>query len=82
MCTGGIKLYRYVENPNKWLHLPGLDKSYGKNVTKRGNPKDAQKKMCKGQESREIDRIDAPQSTAPGSQWHAQGKGKMMVQLI
>ena len=32
--------------------------------------------MCKGQESREIDRIDAPQSTAPGSQWHAQGKGK------
>ena len=48
MCTGGIKLYRYVENPNKWLHLPGLDKSYGKNATKRGNPKDAQKKMRKG----------------------------------
>ena len=48
MYTGGIKLYRYVENPNKWLHLPGLDKSYGKNATKRGNPKDAQKKMRKG----------------------------------
>lgn len=38
--------------------------------------------MCKGQESREIDRIDAPQSTAPGSRWHAHGKGKMMGQLI
>ena len=59
-----------------------LEKYYGKNATKRGNPKDAQKKISKGQESREIDRIDAPQSTAPGSQWHAQGKGKMMVQLI
>ena len=38
--------------------------------------------MCKGQESQEIDRIDAPQSTAPSSQWHAHGKGKMMVPLI
>lgn len=29
-----------------------------------------------GQYPREIDRIDAPESTVPGSQWYAHGKEK------
>ena len=55
----------------------GLEKYYGKNATKRGNPKDAPKKDSQAAPyPREIDRIDAPESTVPGSQWYAHGKEK------
>ena len=74
--SGSIALYSYVENPNQWVDILGLEKCYGKHATKGENPKDAQKKIRKGQGPREIDRIDAPESSVPGSQWHAHGKGK------
>lgn len=37
-------------------------------------PKDAQNKVKKGQGPKEVTRIDKPESSVPGSQWHAHGK--------
>ena len=60
-------LYGYVGDCNTQDDLFGLEC---------GTPKDAQKKIKKGQGPNEISRIDAPQSNVPDSQWHAHGKGK------
>jgi hypothetical protein len=40
------------------------------------NARAAQKLVEKGQAPREIGRIDEPEESVPGSQWHAQGPGR------
>jgi hypothetical protein len=40
------------------------------------NGRAAQKAVARGQGPRQIGRIDAPEESVPGSQWHAQGPGK------
>ena len=57
-------LYAYVNNPNNYVDPFGLDKC----------PKVAQKKVKKGQGPKEVKRIDKPEESVPGSQWHAHGK--------
>jgi len=37
-------------------------------------PKDAQKKVARGQGASEITMIHKPEQSVPGSQWHAHGK--------
>ena len=37
-------------------------------------PKDANKKIRRGQGPKEVVRVDSPQPEVPGSQWHAHGK--------
>ncbi|WP_245929654.1 type VI secretion system PAAR protein [Brenneria roseae] len=46
-----------------------------------GSPKDAKNKIRKGQGPNEITRIDAPESSVPGSQWHAHGKNGGAINL-
>lgn len=58
---GGLQPGAYVHNPNNWVDPFGLA----------GCPKSAQKKVLKGQGPRDIHRIDAPEQSVPGSQWHA-----------
>ena len=40
------------------------------------NARAAQRLVEKGQAPREIGRIDEPEESVPGSQWHAQGRGR------
>jgi hypothetical protein len=40
----------------------------------RGTPKEAQKKVLRDQGPRDIERIDEPEESVPGSQWHAHQK--------
>jgi hypothetical protein len=40
----------------------------------RCTPKDAQRAVKRGQGPREVTRIDGPESSVPGSQWHAHGR--------
>ncbi|NIF22818.1 RHS repeat-associated core domain-containing protein, partial [Candidatus Pantoea multigeneris] len=63
---GGFNLYQYAPNPNGWVDPLGLAK-----VVCSGTPKDAQKKVTKGQGPKDIKRIDEPEQSVPGSQWHA-----------
>lgn len=64
---GGGNPYGYVSNPLGWIDPLGLAKNKGG-----GTPKDAQKKVNRGQGPREIERIDNPKpNDVPGSQWHA-----------
>jgi len=64
---GGLNLYAYVPNPLTWSDPFGLAKVCGG-----GSPKDAQKKIDKGQGPKDIKRIDEPEpDSVPGSQWHA-----------
>ncbi len=58
--------YAYVYDSNSEIDPFGLECT----------PKNAQKKVKKGQGPKEIGRIDAPEQSVPGSQWHAHGKGK------
>ncbi|MEQ9861930.1 S-type pyocin domain-containing protein [Pectobacterium cacticida] len=46
-----------------------------------GSPKDAKNKIRKGQGPNEITRIDSPELSVPGSQWHAHGKNGGAVNL-
>ncbi|MGJ0429752.1 RHS repeat-associated core domain-containing protein, partial [Methylobacter sp.] len=68
--AGGVNLFQYAVNPVNWIDPLGLSCT----------PKDAQKKVNKGQGPVEIHRIDKPEPSVPGSQWHAhqseQVKGK------
>lgn len=65
--AGGVNPYGYVANPLKWIDPLGLAK-----VCSEGSPKDAQKKIDKGQGPKDIKRIDEPEpDSVPGSQWHA-----------
>lgn len=61
--AGGLNTYQYALNSIKWIDPLGL------NCTPRG----AQQKVKKGQGPKQITRIDAPESSIPGSQWHAHG---------
>lgn len=58
---GGLQPHAYVHNPTTWIDPYGLA----------GCPKQAQNKVRKGQGPRDIHRIDAPEQSVPGSQWHA-----------
>ncbi|WP_312948285.1 RHS repeat-associated core domain-containing protein [Superficieibacter sp.] len=65
--AGGINLYQYAPNPLSWIDPLGLAK-----VCSGGSPKDAQKKIDRGQGPKDIKRIDEPEpESVPGSQWHA-----------
>ncbi|WP_337927123.1 RHS repeat domain-containing protein, partial [Buttiauxella sp. S19-1] len=62
--AGGLNPYGYVANPLRWVDPLGLACC---------PPKDARNKVRKGQGPKEITRIDAPEESVPGSQWHAHG---------
>lgn len=64
--NGGINPYGYVVNPLGWIDPLGLAKNKSG-----GTPKDAQRKVDRGQGPRDIKRIDKPEQDVPGSQWHA-----------
>ena len=64
-------LYSYVDDVNYKLDVLGLDCT----------PKDAQRKVRRGQGPREITRIDAPEQSVPGSQWHAHGSNGGAINL-
>ncbi|KVF74560.1 hypothetical protein WS75_16085 [Burkholderia sp. FL-7-2-10-S1-D7] len=68
--AGGINAYVYGPNPVGWIDPLGL---MGKPILG-GTPKDAQKAVNKGQGPSDITRIDEPESSVPGSQWHAHCK--------
>ena len=69
--AGGLNIYQYAFNTIKWIDPLGLSCT----------PKDAQKKVRRGQGPREIVRIDAPESNIPGSQWHAHGTNGGAINL-
>jgi len=69
--AGGLNVYQYAINTIKWIDPLGLDCT----------PKGAQKKVRKGQGPRQITRIDAPESSVPGSQWHAHGSNGGAINL-
>lgn len=58
-----------MPNPLGWIDPQGLAKNKGG-----GTPKDAKKAVDKQQGPREIERIDGPTQSVPGSQWHAHDK--------
>jgi len=64
--AGGLNLYQYAPNPLGWIDPWGLSKD-----TCVGTPRDAQKKVERGQGPRDIKRIDEPEQSVPVSQWHA-----------
>ena len=67
---GGINPYGYVPDPLSWIDPLGLAK-----ICSGGSPKDAQKKIDRGQGPKDIKRIDEPEpESVPGSQWHAHQK--------
>ncbi|NML35517.1 RHS repeat-associated core domain-containing protein, partial [Paraburkholderia antibiotica] len=68
--AGGVNVYAYAPNPVGWVDPLGL---MGKPILG-GTPKDAQKAVNKGQGPSDITRIDEPESSVPGSQWHAHCK--------
>jgi len=59
---GGNRVYSYVADLLKVVDPLGLNGC---------TPKDAQRKVQRGQGPRDIKRIDAPEQSVPGSQWHA-----------
>ena len=63
--AGGDRPYGYVHNSISWVDPLGLA-----NYT----PKDAQKKVLRGQGPQEVTRIDKPDQSILGSQWHVHGK--------
>ena len=65
--AGGDNLYQYVPSPTGWSDPWGL---MGKPQINR-SPKDAQKAVLKDPGPRDITRIDKPEESVPGSQWHA-----------
>lgn len=69
--AGGINTYQYALNTIKWIDPLGLDCT----------PKGAQKKVRRGQGPRQITRIDAPETSVPGSQWHAHGQNGGAINL-
>jgi RHS repeat-associated protein len=71
LAGGNPTLYGYVIDVNGWVDVFGLDCT----------PKSAQKKIRRGQGPKEITRIDAPESSVPGSQWHAHGKNGGAINL-
>jgi RHS repeat-associated protein len=64
-------LYGYVQNVNAWVDQLGLDCT----------PSSARNKVRRGQGPREITRIDAPEGSVPGSQWHAHGSNGGAINL-
>ena len=54
----------------EWIDALGL----AKKLSKVGSPKDAQSKINKKQGPKDIVRIDSPEQSVPGSQWHAHCK--------
>ncbi|GHT70538.1 hypothetical protein AGMMS50239_39030 [Bacteroidia bacterium] len=64
-------LYGYVKDVNSWVDRLGLDCT----------PKSAQTKVKRGQAPREITRIDKPEGSVPGSQWHAHGSNGGAINL-
>ncbi|WP_416410789.1 hypothetical protein [Pantoea sp. App145] len=64
--AGGENLYAYAPNPFSWIDPLGLAK-----FVCSGTPKDAQKKVNRGQGPKDIKRIDEPEQSVPGNQWHA-----------
>ncbi|MFE8115715.1 RHS repeat-associated core domain-containing protein [Brenneria goodwinii] len=64
--AGGLNNYAYAPNPLTWIDPLGLAKA-----PCGGSPKDAQKKVNRGQGPKDIKRIDEPEESVPGSQWHA-----------
>ena len=68
---GGINLYQYAPNALMWIDPWGLSCS----------PKNAKNKVSRGQGPKEIIRIDAPESSVPGSQYHAHGKNGGAINL-
>ena len=64
--AGGLNLYQYAPNPLGWIDPWGLSKD-----SCVGTPRDAQKKVERGQGPRDIKRIDEPEQSVPVSQWHA-----------
>ncbi|WP_144818520.1 RHS repeat-associated core domain-containing protein, partial [Enterobacter sp. DE0047] len=64
--AGGLNLYHYAPNPLGWIDPWGLSKD-----SCVGTPRDAQKKVERGQGPRDIKRIDEPEQSVPVSQWHA-----------
>jgi RHS repeat-associated protein len=69
--AGGLNPYQFAPNTFVWIDPLGL------NCT----PKDAQRKVIRRQAPREIIRIDAPESSITGSQWHAHGKNGGAINL-
>ena len=68
--AGGLNLYQYAPNALGWVDPWGLARG-----PCGGTPKDAQKKVDKGQGPKDIKRIDEPEpESVPGSQWHAHQK--------
>ena len=68
--AGGLNLYAYAPNPVEWVDALGL----AKKLSQVGSPKDAQSKINKKQGPKDIVRIDSPEQSVPGSQWHAHCK--------
>nr|HDS0969832.1 RHS domain-containing protein [Pseudomonas putida] len=64
--AGGLNVYIYAPNPTEWGDPLGLAKS-----RPTGGPKQAKRKVERGQAPKEITRIDAPEEDVPKSQWHA-----------
>jgi RHS repeat-associated protein len=68
---GGANPHAYVPNPMSWLDPLGLMSCPDKDALAR----QARNIVRRGRGPKEIDRIDPPNTSVPGSQWHAQRKG-------
>jgi hypothetical protein len=53
------------------LGLPGQFHAEGEEGGPLGTPKDAAKQVQRGRGPKDIKRIDRPEQSVPGSQWHA-----------